>query len=68
MSKIRKPDNRIVGANPPVIKVDLTNRDFYVHLGPFMPFNSGGFAIPIETYHTVIKTNSTIRIAAPTQK
>ena len=68
MSKIRKPDNRIVGTNSSVIKVDLTNRDFYIHLGPFMPFNSGGIASPIMVSHHVIKTNSTIKIEAPTKK
>jgi len=49
----------------PLIKVDLAVRDYSIHLGPFMPFNSGGFVTPIETSNHIIKTNSTIKIVAP---
>lgn len=65
MPKIRKQDNRILGTNYPVRKVNLASRDFSIHLGPFMPFNSGGIAINAVTYNSVIKSNSTIKNAAP---
>lgn len=68
MSKIRKPGKMLVGTNSPVIKVDLANRELNIHLGPFMPINSGGFVSTTITSHNVIKTNSTIKIAAPAKK
>jgi hypothetical protein len=49
MSKNRKLDNKMAKTSYPLIKVDLAVRDYSIHLGPFMPFNSGGFVTPIET-------------------
>jgi hypothetical protein len=68
LSKIRKQDNKILGANPPIIKVDLASRDFSVHLGPFMPFNSGGVTTHALTSSTVITSNTTITVEAPKKK
>ena len=70
MAKIRKvdKDNTIATTNSPVIKADLASREFCVHLGPFMPFSSGGLGTPIDTSRHVIKTNSTIKIAAPAKQ
>ena len=39
----------MVKTSYPIIKVDLSSKDYAIHLGPFMPFNSGGFVTPIET-------------------
>lgn len=68
MPKTRKPNSRFTGTNSPVIQVDLTDEDYGVQLGPFMPFNSGGFAVPNLTSNTVIRSDSTIIIEAPKNK
>jgi hypothetical protein len=65
MSKNRKLDNKMAKTSYPLIKVDLAVRDYSIHLGPFMPFNSSGFATPIDSASHIIKTNTTIKIAAP---
>jgi len=63
--EIRKKDNINIKKNPPVIKVDLASAEFYVHFGPFMPYNSGGFAVNSAKYSNVIRSDSTIIIAPP---
>jgi len=65
LPKIGEKDNTNIKKNPPVIKVDLASTGFSVHLGPFMPYNSGGFAVNSTKYNDVIRSNSTIIIAPP---
>ena len=65
MPKKEKLDNKLVKTSYPIIKVDLSFRDYTIHLGPFMPFNSSGFTTPIDTSSHIFKTNSTIKIAVP---
>jgi hypothetical protein len=63
MPRSGKSDNKIIKYNYPIIKADLALRDYAIHLGPFMPFNSSGFATPIDSSSHVIKSNTTIKIA-----
>jgi hypothetical protein len=65
MPKNGNPKNKMVKTSYPIIKVELSSKDYAIHLGPFMPFNSSGFATPIDSASHIIKTNTTIKIAAP---
>lgn len=49
---------------PSIIKVDLAKQD-PIHLGPFLPFNSAGFQIPVICSNQVVKTSSTIVVSPP---
>jgi len=66
--EVKKKGNIMVEVNSPVSRVNLASRGYSIHLGPFMPFNSGEF--PISTAHSnyVITTNSTIFIEAPQKR
>jgi len=68
LPKIRKQDRIIIGTNPPIIKIDLASRGFSIHLGPFMPFNSGGVTTHALTSSNVVKSNTTIKVEAPKEK
>ena len=63
--EVKKKGNTMVEANSPVSRVNLAIREYSIHLGPFMPMNSG--APPITTGHSnqVVKTDSAVRIGPP---
>lgn len=45
----------------PIGIVKMTSNAFTVHLGPYMPFNSGGLYNSIVHNNNTIKTDSTIK-------
>jgi len=64
----KKRDNGITKADSPVIKVNVASRGYSVHLGPYMPYNSGGFITFAAHSSHVFKTNTTIKTTAPKSK